>query len=235
MKLTQDDDQEEFDEFADGYQQYVDDSIRISGESAQYFAESRIIFLKKQLPAEFQSSIRILDFGCGVGAASGLLLKHFNAAIVKGIDVSSQSIRNAKRKENSTSIEYALVSEHIPESNFDLVYCSGVFHHIPLEERQKSVQVVFDSLRKGGVLSLWEHNPFNLGTRWAVSHCVFDKNAILLTPSIACKIMKQAGFINIRVRYLFIFPKFLRIFRWIEPRVSRIPIGAQFQVTGERS
>jgi hypothetical protein len=43
-------------------------------------------------------------------------------------------------------------------------------------------------------------------------------------------LLSQGGFEIIRTDYLFVFPAVLRWFRSIEPLVSQLPFGAQYQV-----
>ena len=57
----------------------------------------------------------------------------------------------------------------------DLVYCNGIFHQIPVAERMAAVDYIQCCLRPGGMFALW---PWNSGTRYVMSRCTFDRNAI---------------------------------------------------------
>src|SRR4029434_4043103 len=73
-----------------------------------------------------------------------------------------------------------------------LVYCNGVFHHIPPQAREAAVAYVARALRPGGLWAFWENNPWNPGTRYAMHRIPFDRDAIPLTPPEARRLL-QAG------------------------------------------
>jgi SAM-dependent methyltransferase len=111
-----------------------------------------------------------------------------------------------------------------------LVYCNGVFHHIPPTERAQAVNYIWRSLRPGGLFALWENNPWNPGTRYVMSRIPFDRDAITLSPPEAGSLLRRGGFHVLRTDSLFLFPKLLKCLRWIEPFLSRMPLGGQYQV-----
>ncbi|MBC7784415.1 MAG: class I SAM-dependent methyltransferase [Burkholderiales bacterium] len=224
----------EFDVFAEDYGKLVDQSIKISGESSQYFANARIECLRRMLDQYKISARKVLDFGCGIGLAAPLLLRGLGAHHVHGVDVSSRSIDVARRNNTGPQFGFSNLREFVPDGSYDVVYCSGVFHHIPLGERRAAIECVFRSLRPGGHFALWEHNPSNLGTRWAVASCVFDVGVILLRPIDAERLLKGGGLEILSTRHHFIFPKSLSRLRWTEQWFVRLPIGAQYQVLGRK-
>jgi hypothetical protein len=63
----------------------------------------------------------------------------------------------------------------------------------------------------------------------------FDREAIPLSPVETRRLLKAHGFQIIRTDFLFIFPHVLRWLRWLEPFLSRIPLGGQYQVLCRRS
>jgi hypothetical protein len=42
--------------------------------------------------------------------------------------------------------------------------------------------------------------------------------------------LQGQGFQVISIHFLFFFPRFLRLLRFLEPCFSRIPLGAQYQI-----
>ena len=63
-----------------------------------------------------------------------------------------------------------------------------------------------------------------------MSRIAFDRDAITLTSSEAKKLLKAAGFAILRTDYLFVFPRSLKVLRSLEPLMSRLPFGTQYQV-----
>jgi len=67
-----------------------------------------------------------------------------------------------------------------------------------------------------------------------MSRIPFDRDAITLTAKESRKLLWEGGFEVLRTDFLFIFPKSLRLFRPIEAYVTRLPLGAQYQVLGRK-
>jgi ubiquinone/menaquinone biosynthesis C-methylase UbiE len=73
----------------------------------------------------------ILDLGCGTGRFSEALAVRFGADVV-GIDPSKKMLAQARRKEHTRRIRYALAcGEALPlrDNSVDLIFMSMVFHH----------------------------------------------------------------------------------------------------------
>ena len=172
----------------------------------------------------------IMDFGCGTGAATPFLLDLLGGESVLGVDTSVGSLKMAERAFGSRPTQFLALSQYQPNEQIDLAYCNGVFHHIPLNERAEAVNYVHRSLRPQGLFAFWENNPWNPGTRYVMSRIPFDRDAITLTPHEARRLLRAGGFEILRTDFLFIFPNMLRRLRGIEPFVSRLPLGAQYQL-----
>jgi SAM-dependent methyltransferase len=119
--------------------------------------------------------------------------------------------------------------------NVDLVYCNGVFHHIPVAERKAAMRFIWRSLKPGGYFAFWENNPWNPGTRYIMNRVPFDRDAVMLSANQARELLRSAGFHVERTDYLFVFPRVLRKLRWIESHVSSLPFGAQYLVLSRKS
>jgi SAM-dependent methyltransferase len=170
-----------------------------------------------------------MDFGCGIGSAAPYLLELLEASEVVGVDVSARSLAAARRMNRCERARFLSFDEYEPREEIDLVFCNGVFHHIPVEDRSAALSYVYRSLRPSGLFALWENNPLNPGTRLVMSRIPFDKDAVTLTSREARRMLRAAGFEILRTDFLFIFPRLLRGLRVIEPLVSRLPLGAQYQ------
>lgn len=91
-----------------------------------------------------------------------------------------------------------------------------------------------DSLSSGGLLALWENNPWNPGTRLVMSRVAFDRDAVTLSSREAARMVTAAGLGVVRTDYFFLFPRALRALRFLEPPLSKAPLGAQYQVLCRR-
>jgi SAM-dependent methyltransferase len=224
-----------FDQYAAAYEQALSNAIAPSGESREYFAEGRVAWLKRCLEERNQLTISLLDFGCGDGATTPLLLQAVNARHAMGVDVSAKSLEIARKIHGSERIHYESISDFQPSGQMDLAYCNGVFHHILPAQRASALAIVHGALRSGGYFSFWENNPWSLATRYVMSRCAFDRDAITLTPPEARALLRDGGFETLRTDFRFIFPRALRAFRKIEDFVYRAPLGTQYQILCRKS
>jgi SAM-dependent methyltransferase len=219
-----------FDAYAAQYDAALQQGLAVSGESKDYFAQGRINWLAKALSRMGETPQSVLDFGCGTGTSSRLFHEIFPQAKVLGVDVSARSLEEARRLHGSLSIRFAPLTEYRPEAQFALVFCNGVFHHIPPSERPEAIDCVFRSLRPAGLFAFWENNPWNPGTRIVMKRIPFDRDAIPLSPLAARRLLRAGGFRIVQTSFLFIFPRLLKVLRPLEPLLSRLPFGAQYQV-----
>lgn len=226
----------EFDVYAADYDTALNRGLSVSGEGKEYFARGRLRHVAGRLAAFGESPRRILDFGCGTGTATPFLLECWpEAQLILGTDISPASLEVARRAHGSERIRFELMNEFRPDGSFDLVYCNGVFHHIPPDQRQEVLRYIRDCLRPGGRFALWENNPWNPGTRYVMSRIPFDRDAITLAPPAARRMLAEGGLEVVRSDYLFIFPRFLKWLRPLERLVVGVPIGAQYLTLAQRS
>jgi SAM-dependent methyltransferase len=174
--------------------------------------------------------MRVLDFGCGTGTATPFLLELMGLADLIGVDPSAKSIETARRLYGSDRARFLTLDQYEPCGEIDLAFCNGVFHHIPPAERAAAIDYLARALRPNGVFACWENNSWNPGTRLVMRRIPFDRDAIPLSPPQARRLLASGGLEILRTDFLFIFPKPLSIFRGLEPRLSTLPLGAQYQV-----
>jgi len=219
-----------FDQYAAAYEQALSSAIAPSGESREYFAEGRVAWLQRCLEESEQQAGSILDFGCGDGATTPLLLHELKARSAVGVDVSAKSLEIARKRHASERIRYESLGEFQSSGQMDLAYCNGVFHHILPAQRAAALAMVHRALREEGFFSFWENNPWSLATRYVMSRCAFDRDAILVSPPAARALLREGGFEILRTDFRFIFPRMLRAFRRMEDFVYRAPLGTQYQI-----
>jgi SAM-dependent methyltransferase len=223
-----------FDEYAVAYEGALANAIAPSGESREYFAEGRVAWLSRCLIECGEKPGALLDFGCGDGATTPLLLAVLHADSAIGVDVSAKSLAIARKNHATPQIRFDSIGEFQPSGKMDLAYCNGVFHHIAPAHRAEALALVIRALRMGGLFSFWENNPWSLATRYVMSRCAFDCDAITLTPPEARRLLRAGGFEILRTDFRFIFPRILRALRKIEGLVYRLPLGTQYQILCRR-
>jgi len=223
----------EFDDYADSYESALQKGLNVSGESSEYFAIGRVKWVRRRLEKLLTHRLKlksVLDFGCGTGNSVAFLLGELQAEHVTGIDTSEQSLVQARDRYSSHSTEFVTADNHKPSETFDLAFCNGVFHHIPVELRAEVAKSIYRSLKPGGWFAFWENNPWNPGTRLVMSRIPFDRDAITLSIPESKRLLKGAGFEIESVDTCFYFPNLLSVFRPLEPYLSWLPLGAQYMV-----
>lgn len=223
----------DFDSHAAGYDDALAQGLRLTGEDKQYFAARRIAWLRRQAARAGLGVVRrVLDFGCGDGDAAPLLRDLLGAEEVAGVDVSPAMVARAAAA--YPWARFAPLGSISTLGTFDVVYCNGVFHHIAPAERMAAARTALAALAPSGLFALWENHPWNPGTRLVMQRVPFDRDAIMLSPPAARRLLRRSGFAVLRTDHLFIFPRSLAAFRSLEPFVSRLPIGGQYQVLARR-
>jgi len=223
----------EFDRFADNYDERLNDALVASGETKEFFAQARVQWLAKSLKAIGHSSITALDYGCGTGDTTLLLREILGSGSVVGLDVSTLSLNRARARHGGHA-QFFTFAEHAPDGSFDVVYCNGVFHHIPVAERADAVRYICRCLRPGGIFGLWENNPWNPGTQYVMYKCEFDRAAVKISPHEAARLLRKGGFEILRTDFRFFFPRALSVLRPIETLLTKIPLGGQYQVLARK-
>jgi 2-polyprenyl-3-methyl-5-hydroxy-6-metoxy-1,4-benzoquinol methylase len=217
-----------FDPFADSYSDLVTKSVRVTGESSDYFAEYKARFLARVLAGSAVK--RILDYGCGVGSLARHLVTQFPLASIDGFDPSVESILKIDDSVRGRG-SYVSSSQELG-SDYDLIVLANVLHHVKPTKRQAIFGETFSRLAPGGRLVVLEHNPFNPLTRWAVSQCAFDADAILLSSAETRRLFQMAGFKVARRDFIVFFPRWLAFLRRLEPLLHWCPSGAQYAILG---
>jgi SAM-dependent methyltransferase len=216
-----------FDAYASEYERLHAESVAVTGEETDYFAQYKVDCLVRKgvaLDAE------ILDFGCGIGNVTTKLAERFSR--VQGYEPSALSALKAQSRAPTATIHDDL--SRVPDAHFSTAVLSCVLHHVPPLERARLLEGLMQKLAPGGRLFVFEHNPLNPLTRRAVAQCAFDDDAILLWPWEARKLLRSAGFERVALDYIVFFPKFLGFLRGLEPKLAWLAAGAQTLLVGTK-
>ena len=219
---------EELFDLGDEYDAMLGRGLRLTGEDKTYFVQGRLALLSDALPDDFRP-VSILDFGCGTGQTSAALATAFPGSRVTGVDTAGRAIEYASTNHSGPSVSFCEVADLGENDAFDLCYVNGVFHHIPPRLRGEALGLVGGALRPGGMLALFENNPWNPGTRLVMRRIPFDRDADPISPRGARRLLEANGFhVNGAARHLFFFPAALRTLRRMEPFLTSIPFGGQY-------
>jgi SAM-dependent methyltransferase len=219
----------DFDEYVDQYEELLQGQLAFFSKDRGYFSDYKVALVKQHSPIMPK---RVLDFGCGIGLTLPFLTQYFPAAKVFATDLSERSLAHVK--DNFPEVE--VVSDEELEGNlYDIIFVSGVFHHVPARQRKEVMKRLAGLLSTRGRLFVFEHNPFNPVTRRMVNTCPFDEDAELITYRSMRRMVKGAGGLEIPVAgYCLFFPQSLSRLRPLERFLHWLPGGGQYFVVGSK-
>jgi SAM-dependent methyltransferase len=224
----------EFDRYSDSYREAVEESISFCGAELDFFTRTKVQKLLEL--AELVGSpteLSFLDIGCGTGETDQLL--EGRAGSLAGVDVSPGMVERAKRRNPWAEYRAYADGESLPfaDASNDVCFAICVFHHVARSGRAQLVAEMKRICRPGGVIAIFEHNPWNPLTRRAVRGCEFDADAELLTRRQASRLLADAGLEPCGV-YIEFFTRDRPLLRRIEAGLGWLPLGAQYVVFAQR-
>jgi SAM-dependent methyltransferase len=228
-------DRAEFDRYSDSYREAVEESISFSGADLDLFTRVKAdALLELAGRVGYPDRLSFLDVGCGIGETDRFL--EGRVGRLAGVDVAPQMLERARARNPWAEYRGYDSGEPIPfeDESFDVCFAVCVLHHVPRDRRVQLVGEMRRVCRRGGLLALFEHNPFNPLTRRAVSGCEFDRDAELLSRRAALELLSAAGLPSPDGRYIVFFPRESRLLRGIERRLGWLPLGAQYAAFAQR-
>ncbi len=223
----------EFDAYRSSYAETVNDSISFSGLNIDYFAKAKAEHLLGLIAEKVGDprSASVLDVGCGVGTYHPLL--RGRVASISGADPSVECVAEARA--NNPDVDYRDFSGgRLPfeSGSVDVSFAICVLHHVPPPQWPEFTREMARVTRPGGIVAIFEHNPYNPLTRRVVSRCPFDADAVLLTKRTTESHLKSAGLTNVDGKYILTIPAIDGFFRKIDDMLSIFPFGAQYYSYG---
>ena len=107
---------------------------------------------------------RILDLGCGTGSLL-VVAKNENPNVdMTGIDLDSKALGIAQKKIQQSNLNIKLIKSSadklpFPDSSFDVVISTLVFHHLPTDVKKEALKEIHRVLKKNGRFLLADFGP----------------------------------------------------------------------------
>jgi cyclopropane fatty-acyl-phospholipid synthase-like methyltransferase len=147
--------------------QWTDDEFFASGETT--VAEEILTDMGNICQGKQADGMRVLEIGCGAGRVTRALAKLFGE--VHAVDVSGEMVRQAARALHGHPNAHVYQNNGkdltvVPEREFDFVFSSIVFQHIPSREViENYVREVHRLLRPGALFKFQVQGDSTLQTR----------------------------------------------------------------------
>jgi len=219
----------EFDAYRSSYAETVNGSIAFSGLKVDYFARAKAVRLLDLIAQRIGDphEVSVLDVGCGVGTYHPLLRGHVRS--ISGADPSSECLAEARLA--NADVDYRDFDGGVipfDDNSVDVSFAICVMHHVPPAQWPAFVREMARVTRPGGVVAIFEHNPFNPLTRRIVSRCPFDADATLLSKRTAERHLIDAGLARVAGSYILAVPAIDGFMRKVDDALSSLPFGAQY-------
>jgi len=225
----------DFDRYARVYEYDVDRSVSFTGRNSAFYARRKVQILEEIVRPGLGplQGLSLLDIGCGTGTTDQVLAPRVRS--LHGVDVSMEMLIRAQLNVPEAQFTW-YDGEHLPfnDGTFDVVVAICVLHHVPVSKRFKVVSDMLRVSRDGGLVAVFEHNPYNPLTRHAVNTCELDRDAVLLPPSETIALLESADDKPEYRHYLF-SPLGGTIACSLERHLRKIPLGGQYAAWVQRS
>jgi len=151
-----------------------------------------------------QPGHRVLDVGCGTGTLATLIKRLHSDVDVVGLDPDPKALARAKRKAArlGTSIQFDEGfgdSLPYPEASFDHVVSSFMFHHLPTQEKEKTLREVGRVLKPRGEFHMLDFEGPEDAPHGLLAH--FRRSRDRLKDNSEGRVLslfRQAGFANVK-------------------------------------
>ena len=123
----------DFDRHANSYDRELEEALSLSGEDREYFARGRGKLLAERLRQIGMVPRHLMDFGCGTGSSTPILLEMLGAESAIGLDTSLRSLDVAKQSYGSERIHFLPVNEYKPAGLWISLTAMESFITFPLQ------------------------------------------------------------------------------------------------------
>ena len=152
--------------------------------------------------AGIRSGQHVLEIGCGTGTVTTLVKRLHSDAEVVGLDPDPKALTRARDKaaKAGLSIQYDrgfAGSLPYPDASFDRVLSTFMFHHLPADEKEKTLREARRVLKPGGEFHMLDFEGSEDKGHGFLGHLLHGREELIdNSESRVITLMKQAGFIE---------------------------------------
>ncbi|KRR28999.1 class I SAM-dependent methyltransferase [Bradyrhizobium retamae] len=226
---------EDFDGWADSYEKMINQAVAFTGRDRPFYIDVKrkhILRLARRHFADLES-LNVLDLGCGTGAYHPGLKGRFGE--LHGVDVSARSIKLAAARH--AFVRYSTYDgSRLPygDGQFSMVFTIGVMHHVLPPQWESFVAEAYRVIVPGGLMLIFEHNPYNPLMQYFIKTCEIDKDAVLLRPGKLRRMFTAAGFANVFTRTILSVPPAGAFLTRMDSLLGNLPFGAQYYLSATK-
>lgn len=191
----------EEDYFEGYYKGIADFTEKRDKELANWFS-GMFSYISRYYPIQKGEKKKVIEFGCASGVVA-VLLRDWGWSVT-ATDISHYAVKKAQKNYKGIRFLIHNMEDPFPQKKFDLALAFDVIEHLPHPE--KGVKNTYDLLKKGGkiIFSTPNDYPYVWNDPTHVS---------VKVPTEWEKMLKKAGFRNIFVKQIALFPYLYRLHR----------------------
>jgi ubiquinone/menaquinone biosynthesis C-methylase UbiE len=154
--------------------------------------------------AALRPGYRVLDIGCGTGTLVTLIKRFHPDVEVIGIDPDPKALARARRKAAKAAVSIQFdqgFGDDLPyaEASFDRVFSSFMFHHLPPDEKGKTLRAVRRVLKPGGGFHMLDFEGPESGSNGVLAHTLHSSKRLREnSESKVLSVMRESGFADPR-------------------------------------
>jgi SAM-dependent methyltransferase len=223
------------DAHASSYEEDIRRAIGFAGRDHRFFVEAKAKRLLEVAERHLGGlgDTSALDVGCGPGYTDSVLAGRLGE--LHGTDLSPAMLDRAR--ETNPEVRYELAQAgRLPyaDGRFDLVFGICVLHHVAAAERPGFCGELRRVARPGGLVVVFEHNPWHPLVRLAVHRCPFDEEAELVGRAEVRRLLAGTPLALVEDGFLLVTPWRGRVFARLDRALRSVPVGAQYLVAASR-
>lgn len=212
----------------------------------KYYVKVKSLHLLRKVEELYGNTKNLIciDLGCGPAETTEYFQDRFSH--IFACDYSPGMIEYAAKK-NLKNVTFKLCqSENLPfdANSVDAIFMYGLTHHI--DSGEKIIQTFNEAnriLKKGGMVAVYDFNPFNPLSRYIVKTSQIDggvkldgyKKSLFPTTFFSWElisILKKAGFKIAKHEYLIFLPKMFSALLPLERFLAKVPFGGMYSIIG---
>lgn len=225
----------QFDPLASTYSDTLNASLRLSGETHRDFARLKVDRLYDAMRRLLgpPSALACLDVGCGTGVVEAILAPCVGRVV--GCDPSEKMLEQARACcPEAAFVRLSEATLPFDDAQFDVVFTLVTYQYVPRHLRAAFAAELARVVRPGGLVFVFEHNPFNPLTHLVVRTCPDDWNMHMMAASETRRLLRGAGLYIEEQRYYYFFPRAMQCLRPLERVLGWLPLGGQYYVAARR-
>ena len=209
------------------------DGRRPDDDPDAFLARNRVRWLRRCLDALGERPTHMVLLGRDHGSTNSELFANLHIKSLVTIDLARERSHASVLRSADGRATLVHASDYRASESADLAVTHGVFDHMPELERAAAAMLVCRSLSSGGVVAVWQRNPWSPGAIWS-SRPAVPGGSPVLTARETRRLLRGVGFDIIHTTTPFFFPQSLSWCEPLETVLAPIPLGGEYMVLARK-